>query len=111
MAYSEYLSGPKFEVETFSDPMRLLERIATVGPLYYDLAILDMRMPTMNGLRIYQLLDALRPGIKVLFVTAMADAEDVLCLLRGFNKADILKKPVGRNHLVTAVREKIELHA
>lgn len=111
LAFREYLSGPQFEVDTFSDPMQLLGRIAAVGPTYYDLAILDMRMPTMNGLRIYQLLDALRPGIKVLFVTAIADVEDVLCLLRGFDKADILKKPVGRDRLISAIKEKIKVYA
>ncbi|HKU50450.1 MAG TPA: response regulator [Nitrososphaera sp.] len=111
LAFSEYLSGSQFDVETFSDPMRLLERLSNVGPSYYDLAILDMRMPKMNGLRIYQLLDALRPGIKTLFVTAIADAEEMLCLLKGFSKADILKKPVRRDHLIAAVKEKIKVYA
>lgn len=108
---NEYLSGHRVNVETFSDPRHLLGRIAIVGPAYYDLAILDMRMPIMNGLRVHQFLDALKPGIDTLFITAMADAEELLCLLRGFDRADILKKPVGREDLIAAVNKKIKLYA
>jgi CheY-like chemotaxis protein len=108
---NEYLSDHRVNVETFSDPRHLLGRIAIVGPSYYDLAILDMRMPIMSGLRVHQFLDALKPGIETLFITAMADAEELLCLLRGFDKADILKKPVGRETLIAAVNRKIKLYA
>ncbi len=108
LAFSEYLSGERFNVETFSDPRQLLGRIAVVGPSYYDLAIIDMRMPVMNGLRVYQLLDALKPGIKTLFITALVDVDEVVCMLRGFDKSDILKKPVGREILISAVNKKIK---
>jgi FixJ family two-component response regulator len=107
----EFLSGHKVNVETFSDPRQLLGRIAVVGPSYYDLAILDMKMPLMSGLRVHQFLDALKPGISTLFITALAEAEDFVCLLRGFDKGDILKKPVSREHLITAVSKKIPLHS
>lgn len=108
LTLSEYLSGHRVNVETFSDPRQLLGRIAAVGPSYYDLAILDMRMPVMNGLRVHQFLDALKPGIKTLFITALADAEELVCMLRGFDHADILKKPVIREHLIAAVNKKIK---
>lgn len=107
----EYLSGHRVNVETFSDPRQLLGRIAIVGPSYYDLAILDMKMPIMSGLRVHQFLDALKPGISTLFITAMADVDDFVCLLRGFNKGDILTKPVSREHLIAAVNKKIQLYA
>jgi CheY-like chemotaxis protein len=82
-----------------------------VGPSYYDLAILDLRMPVMNGLRVHQFLDALKPGIDTLFITSMADTDELLCLLRGFEKSDVLKKPVVRDNLIAAVNKKIKLYA
>jgi len=107
----EYLSGHRVNVETFSDPRHLLGRIAIVGPSFYDLAILDLRMPVMNGLRVHQFLDALKPGIDTLFITAIAEADELLCLLRGFDRSDILRKPVGRENLIAAVNKKVKLYA
>ncbi|MGI0012590.1 MAG: response regulator [Nitrososphaera sp.] len=108
---SEYFSGHRVNVEAFSDPRQLLARIAVVGPCYYDLAILDMKMPVMSGLQVYRFLDALKPGISTLFITALADAEDLVCLLPGFNKSDVLKKPFSREHLLSAVNKKIKIYA
>jgi CheY-like chemotaxis protein len=111
LACREYLSSHRVNVETFSDPRHLIGRIAIVGPSYYDLAILDLRMPVMNGLRVHQFLDALKPGIDTLFITSMADTDELLCLLRGFEKSDVLKKPVVRDNLIAAVNKKIKLYA
>jgi hypothetical protein len=41
----------------------------------------------------------------------MADTDELLCLLRGFDKSDILKKPVVRENLIAAVNRKIKLYA
>jgi CheY-like chemotaxis protein len=40
-----------FEVVSFSDPLLALERFK---PRYYDLLILDIKMPQMNGFELYR---------------------------------------------------------
>jgi class 3 adenylate cyclase/ActR/RegA family two-component response regulator len=110
LVYKQYLSGHPVNVEIFADPVQLLGRLALVGPSYYDLAILDVRMPKVSGFQVHQLLTALKPNIKTLFVSALDCAGEVLAGLRGIDKEeDFIRKPVSRENFVYAVNKKIKL--
>jgi class 3 adenylate cyclase/ActR/RegA family two-component response regulator len=110
LVYKKYLSGQPINVEIFADPVQLLGRLAEVGPSYYDLAILDIRMPRMNGFQVHQILTALKPNIKTLFVSALDYAGEVLSGLRGIDKEqDFIRKPVSRDNFVCAVNKKVNL--
>ena len=112
LVYKRYLSSQPVNVEVFADPVQLLGRLAEVGPSYYDLAILDVRMPKMSGFQVYQILTALKPSIKTLFVSALDYAGEVLAELRGIEKEnDFIRKPVSRENFVSAVNKKIKLYA
>ena len=81
-----------------------------MGPSYYDLAILDIRMPKMNGFQVHQILTALKPNIKTLFVSALDYAGEVLSGLHGIGKEeDFIRKPVSRENFVCAVNKKVNL--
>jgi DNA-binding response OmpR family regulator len=110
--YKQYLSGHPLNIEVFADPVQLLGRLAQVDPSYYDLAIIDVKMPKINGFQLYQILTALKPNIKTLFVSALDYAGDVLSGLRGIDKEeDFIKKPVSRETFLCAVNRKIRLYA
>jgi class 3 adenylate cyclase/CheY-like chemotaxis protein len=110
--YKQYLAGHPINVEVFVDPIQLLGRLAQVGPSYYDLAIIDVKMPKISGFQLYQILTALKPNIKTLFVSALDYAGDVLAGLRGIDKEeDFIKKPVSRETFLCAVNRKIRLYA
>ncbi|MGI0048167.1 MAG: response regulator, partial [Nitrososphaera sp.] len=112
LVYKQFLSGHPVNVEVFADPVQLLGRLAQVGPSYYDLAILDVRMPKMSGFQVHQILTALRPNIKTLFVSALDYAGDVLAGLRGIDKEeDFIRKPISRENFLCAVNKKIRLYA
>jgi FixJ family two-component response regulator len=66
----------------------------------------------MSGFQVYQILTALKPNIKTLFVSALDYAGDVLVGLRGIDKeADFIRKPVSRENFLCAVNNKIKLYA
>ena len=112
LVYKRYLSSQPVNVEVFADPVQLLGRLAEVGPSYYDLAILDLRMPKMSGFQVFQILTALKPSIKTLFVSALDHTGEVLAQLRGIEKEnDFIRKPVSRENFVCAVNKKIKLYA
>jgi len=112
LVYKRYLSSQPVNVEVFADPVQLLGRLAEVGPSYYDLAILDVRMPKMSGFQVFQILTALKPSIKTLFVSALDHTGEVLAQLRGIEKEnDFIRKPVSRENFVCAVNKKIKLYA
>src|SRR5829696_9912657 len=57
-----------FEVVSFNDPLLALKRFR---PRYYDLVILDIRMPDMNGFELYRQIRRKDNGVKICFLTAI----------------------------------------
>ena len=56
-----------FKVDTFNDSK---EALSNFKPDYYDLVILDIKMPKMNGFELYEELKKKDKDIKVCFLTA-----------------------------------------
>jgi DNA-binding response OmpR family regulator len=55
------------EVDTFNDPREVLSKYK---PDYYDLIILDIKMPGMDGFELYRKIQKLDDKAKVCFLTA-----------------------------------------
>ena len=60
----------------------------------YDLVIIDIRLPRINGIQLYKIMKSIRPDVKALFVSALDSAEEFITLLPGIRSSNILKKPV-----------------
>ena len=56
-----------FRVDTFNDPMLALENFKARS---YDLLILDIKMPNMNGFDLYREIKKIDNKVKVCFLTA-----------------------------------------
>jgi len=93
-----------FNVEAFANPMEALTHFAMVNPSHYDLAILDIRMPGLNGLQLYYRLRAINRKIKILFVSALDAVPELISILPDVKSTDdIIKKPVTIDDFVSAV--------
>jgi DNA-binding response OmpR family regulator len=57
-----------FQVETFTDPVLALSEFKAG---MYDLAVLDIQMPEMNGFQLYRKLRDTDKKLKVCFLTAV----------------------------------------
>jgi DNA-binding response OmpR family regulator len=53
-----------FEVETYNDPRNALSNFK---PDYYDLIILDIKMPGMDGFELYKEIKEKTPMLKLVF--------------------------------------------
>jgi DNA-binding response OmpR family regulator len=93
------LESNQFIVTTFNDPIQALSRFK---PGLYDLLILDVRMPGMNGFELYHKIRDIDEKVKVCFLTAFEEArgefknsfpylEEVKCYL---------KKPIAVQDLI-----------
>jgi CheY-like chemotaxis protein len=93
------LENNQFIVTTFNDPVEALSRFK---PGLFDLLILDIRMPGMNGFQLYHKIRDIDDKVKVCFLTAFEEArgefkssfpflEEVKCYL---------KKPITVQDLV-----------
>ena len=59
-----------FEVDGFTDPLRAL---SSFRPGKYDLVILDIRMPGMDGFELYRKLKLLDRNVDICFLTAVSN--------------------------------------
>jgi CheY-like chemotaxis protein len=59
-----------FDVDTFDDPTLALSAFKSD---YYDLLILDIKMPKMNGYELYEKMKKIDDKVKVCFLTASAE--------------------------------------
>ena len=103
--YKTFLSAIEgYKVDAFTDSQKALQNFAKVNPSYYDLVVLDIRMPGLNGLQLYYRIKAMNPDIKVLFVSALDAAMEMVSILPGMKFEDIIQKPVNQEHFVNKVK-------
>lgn len=72
-----------------------------------DLAIVDVMMPEMSGLDLFNRMKELYPWVGVLFVTAVDQMDVAVSQVKG-GARDYLVKPVNRAKLIDAVNEALE---
>jgi two-component system catabolic regulation response regulator CreB/two-component system response regulator ChvI len=100
-----------FEVDVYNDPITAL---SNYRPGIYDLLLLDIKMPEMNGLELYQnIREKYKEGnggeIKVCFITAFEESYNEFRHL--FPKLQIdcfIKKPISIDKLVEVVKTKLD---
>lgn len=87
-----------YEVDKCNDPLLALKNFS---PNLYDLALLDIRMPNLNGFELYNEIEKMDTNIKVCFISAF-DLEDK-ALRKQFPSLQIrcfLPKPISINVLL-----------
>jgi DNA-binding response OmpR family regulator len=101
----EGLQGEGFVVDISSKPLKVLENYK---PGLYDLLLLDIRMPLMNGFELYRNIRKIDRKVKVCFITAFEIYFDEF--RRVFPKIDVscfVRKPITINQLARIVREEL----
>ena len=106
--FKSYLTSEGYQVEAFSDSYKALQSFATSEPRHYDLLVLDIRMPTINGLQLYQRLKAVDPYIQVIFLSALEATDELVSILDGVETVDGIRKPIDRKHFLQKVKASIE---
>jgi DNA-binding response OmpR family regulator len=93
------LENNQFVVTTFNDP---LEALSEFRPGLYDLLILDIRMPGMNGFQLYRKIRDVDNKVKVCFLTAFDESRGELRTSFPFLEEVkcYLKKPITVRELV-----------
>ena len=68
------------------------------------LVILDIRMKDLNGFQLHQRIKSIDPTIKILFVTALDILDELLSIVPGISKVQIMRKPVDKKIFTNTVR-------
>jgi CheY-like chemotaxis protein len=112
LGLSVALAGEGYIVKSFNDSQKALYHLIEKDRIKskpYDIIIIDIRMPIINGIQLYQILKILNHHSKVLLMTGL-DAIDELCsLIPDIRPQDILRKPFGNAYLLQKIKEKLEM--
>jgi two-component system, OmpR family, response regulator ChvI len=100
LTYNSMLYEEGYTVETFSNPHEALLHFAHADKYYYDLVILDIRMPSLNGLQLYHRLKAINKDIKILFLSALEVSEEITSIFPELKYGDIIRKPISKENFV-----------
>jgi DNA-binding response OmpR family regulator len=95
-----------FEVVTFNDPLLALQHFR---PRYYNLVILDIKMPDMNGFELYRQIRSKDKRVKVCFLTAVGELEEYEQYKKEaypkMGERYFIAKPVSNDELIRRVNE------
>src|SRR5918999_25779 len=107
--YKHILSAEGYNVEAFTDPQEALMHFVQLPDpsSYYQVVLLDIRMPRLNGLQLFYKMKTLSPKIKIMFSSALDVAEEVVGILPGMKYDDIIKKPVAREYFVNKINSAV----
>ena len=94
-----------YEVSAAHDAYQGLEMIEQEK---YDLALLDVMLPGMDGLEMLSRLRAHNQDLPVIIMTALSAPETAISALRD-QASDFLQKPFGLEQLISAVKTAFEL--
>ena len=108
LSFGIVLEDNGYVVDAFNSPILAL---SSFEQGLYALALIDFRMPNMNGLELYNELRKIDDKVMACFITAFdIQKEDLKAAMPELNteKAVIIKKPIKMDDLAKTVAEKIE---
>ncbi|HYL67504.1 MAG TPA: response regulator [Nitrosopumilaceae archaeon] len=104
----KFLEGRGFQTDTYIDPQKALEDFK---PNFYDLIILDIRMPKMNGFQLYRELMKKDDNSNIFFLTAYEEYRHEFT--KAFPELDqrhFIKKPISGTHLMEYLMKEVKIN-
>jgi DNA-binding response OmpR family regulator len=100
------LEDGSFDVDTFTDPDLAL---SSFKPGLYDLALIDIMMPKIDGFVLYERLKTIDPGVKICFLTASEMYHEEIREEK-YSVLDnelFIQKPISTHDLIKKINNKI----
>ena len=105
LAFKISLENNGFTVDTFNDPE---EALSNFKAGLYDLLLIDVKMPKMNGFELYREIEKIDNKAKVCFITAFEVYYKSLRELFPTMRIDcFIKKPITTDDLVQRIKSEL----
>jgi CheY-like chemotaxis protein len=104
LTYKTTLNTEGYDVEAFTNPYEALKNFIAKKHPYYDLIIIDIGIPGINGLQLYQKFKSIDHLVKILFITALDAAPEIVSILPDVRLSDVIRKPVDQERLINVVK-------
>jgi two-component system, OmpR family, response regulator ChvI len=107
LAFKKGLENDGFNVDVFNDPQ---EALSNFEASKYDLLLLDIRMPKMNGFELYKEMDKIDNHVKVCFITAFEVYYEALReVFPSMEVECFIRKPIEIGNLVKRIKNELNL--
>ena len=105
LAFKISLENNGFTVDAFNDPE---EALSNFKAGFYDLLLIDIKMPKMNGFELYREIEKIGNKAKICFITAFEVYYKSLSELFPTVKVDCyIKKPITTDDLVQRIKSEL----
>jgi DNA-binding response OmpR family regulator len=105
LTLEQMLEGEGFEVDSFNDSQIALSNFKADT---YDIAVIDIKMPQMNGFDLYRKLKNIDDNVKYCFTTAYQVGYETLKKdYPGLNVRWFIRKPISTEQLVKEIKSKL----
>ena len=95
-----------FEVDTYNDPT---DALSNFKPDTYDLLLIDIRMPKMNGFELYREVKKKSSDVRICFFTAFEVYYDEFRkMFPNLEVKCFIRKPITISDLVTHINTELE---
>ena len=98
--FTMILENRGYSLDTYSDPAAALLKFK---PNYYDLLLLDYRMPNLNGLELFARIREIDPTAKALLLTANHEQFTEGGLRVGQDYLRVITKPISNEKLLAEI--------
>ena len=99
------MEGNGFKVDAFTEALVALSNFKAD---FYDLVILDIKMPDMNDFELYKEMRKIDPRVRVLFFTATETYyEDLKAIFPTLDKKQFIIKPFAIEDLEKQIRAEL----
>jgi DNA-binding response OmpR family regulator len=96
----------RIEVYAFNDPMSALLEFK---PNYYDLLLVDINMPNMNGFELAEKILAIDINVKVCFMSSVdINREGLREIYPSLGLGCFIRKPITIDYLLTRIRSELD---
>lgn len=105
--FTSIIRSQGYLVKSFSNPYEALNDFSNSNPYTYDLILMDIRMPGINGIKLYSKFKVINPEIKIIFISALDAISEILSFFPEITDSNVLRKPIEAQQLLKKINSEI----
>ncbi len=102
--FTTLLNRQGYKVKAFSNSIEAFTHFTEKSPYFYNLILMDIRMPGINGIQLYHKLRAINPYAKILLISALDVVHELIESVPGINMKEIIRKPIEPEDFILKIK-------